>query len=323
MNSIGKKLGILFAILFSIPILLFAVYILVGAGAAVIDIFTPKGFGGGVVYEKQQILSGNLPEEVNAYKNEFKDVDANSYFQYPLSTTTKVPELEGLTFKGRAYWWDYFKDRGWGVLLTYEGNYWRENQHVYIYRRQTNSLEELNSFAENGMVIEEIKIFFLNGKVNLLVVRWDPWVKYVTKNGRSERIVLRKETWERPEYGLYTCGIDGKELKYICPGHSAEVSPDRLKVAFLRSAGASYSLHIWYPNEDRITSVLSLCGEADVGSGRSFDFRWSADSKALSVRGCGCGYYGYKPKSFMGSDLIYILETNRLYSTSDAHLGVK
>ena len=139
--------------------------------------------------------------------------------------------------------------------------------------------------------------------------------KRQVKIGRYLRSYL--DATLRPEFTLHAYELDTRKESYVGPGHSSLASPNRRRVVFLRSGalGAGfYSMHVWNLENDRTETVVSLA-EVDPGSGRSFDYRWSADSKALLITGSAGGFARRKhdPQQLR---MIYLVETALLYDAS-------
>jgi hypothetical protein len=87
------------------------------------------------------------------------------------------------------------------------------------------------------------------------------------------------------------------------------VAPSLRRAIFLRSGalgGGFYSLYDWDFESDRVQTVLSL-RESDPGSGRSFEYAWSSDSKAVRISGRTGGFArrGGAPRSL---DLLYLVD---------------
>jgi hypothetical protein len=71
------------------------------------------------------------------------------------------------------------------------------------------------------------------------------------------------------------------------PGSDYVGSPDSRYLAFTREAVRAYhTLYVWNEQDRVLRSVVSV-REGDPGSGRSHDYRWSRDSKALLISGWG------------------------------------
>ena len=107
-------------------------------------------------------------------------------------------------------------------------------------------------------------------------------------------------------------------MQYIGPGHEVVVAPDRRTAAFLRSEGSLngfHSLHVWDVGGHTVEPVLSLW-EADPGSGISFTYQWSHDSKALYISGTTQGFSKKGHQRFRYFGLIYLIDSKQLIETT-------
>jgi hypothetical protein len=123
----------------------------------------------------------------------------------------------------------------------------------------------------------------------------------------------------RPEISLYLYRLPSGPLEYWGPGHTLKPSPDRRRAILLRSGALSagyYSMHLWDFEQDRLTTVLSL-READPGSGRSFDYTWSADSRAVHITGSTAGFHRRRPEP-RSLDLIYLVADDAVYDLAQS-----
>jgi hypothetical protein len=94
------------------------------------------------------------------------------------------------------------------------------------------------------------------------------------------------------------------------PGSDYVPSPDSRYLAFTREAARAYhTIYVWNEQDRLLRSVVSV-QEGDPGSGRSHDYRWSRDSKALLISG-----WGALPLQDSESHLayVYVLAEDVLY----------
>jgi hypothetical protein len=117
----------------------------------------------------------------------------------------------------------------------------------------------------------------------------------------------------RPEHSIYLYDLSTKQNRFLFAGEGVMASPDKKKIVFLRSRGFDgyHSIHIWNPSAETLDNILSLW-EGDPGSGPSFFYTWSDDSRALCIRGDGCLKEKYDGRRYF--KLIYVLDSNTLYS---------
>jgi hypothetical protein len=110
-----------------------------------------------------------------------------------------------------------------------------------------------------------------------------------------------------------------RQMEYLSPGHQLVVSPNRRHVAFLTSGNGMDGFHnIWI--FDAVTGqsrrLLSLW-ETDPGSGTSFDYDWSHDSKALVIKGSTQGFRRDRFGQYRKFILVYDLESSRFYDVPE------
>jgi len=90
---------------------------------------------------------------------------------------------------------------------------------------------------------------------------------------------------------LWSFTLNKNELRRICNGNSLQLSPNRKLAVFLRSdEGGFHSLHLLDLETKQIETIMSAW-ESDPNSGISWEWRWSADSKAINIYG-SCGGFG-------------------------------
>lgn len=94
------------------------------------------------------------------------------------------------------------------------------------------------------------------------------------------------------------------------PGTDYVGSPDSRYLAFTRGAARSYhTIYVWNERDQALRSVVSV-REGDPGSGRSHDYRWSRDSKALLISGWGALPL-HNPELTLA--YVYVVAENTLY----------
>ena len=164
------------------------------------------------------------------------------------------------------------------------------------------------------MIVDRPTLLRQGSSVVLVFGRWNSWaIPAIDKISRYLRSYLDSSLL--PEYSLYVHDISQGTTRYHGPGGTLKASPDRRKAAFLRSGshGTSlHSIHVWDLETGRIETVLSLT-EADPGSGASFDYRWSGDSRALHISG-GAGGFVARSAAPRQLNLIYVLAEKLIYS---------
>jgi hypothetical protein len=163
------------------------------------------------------------------------------------------------------------------------------------------------------MILEQPTLMKRGGDTFVVVARWAPWaLSPLDKLSRYLRSYA--DSTLRPEFSLYLYRLPSGPLEYWGPGHTLKPSPDRRRAILLRSGALGsgyYSMHLWEFEQGRLTAILSL-RESDPGSGRSFDYDWSSDSRAVQVTGATGGFERRRgtPRSL---DLIYLVGDEALY----------
>jgi hypothetical protein len=233
-----------------------------------------------------------------------------------LAATTALPtdvvaQLSLPDDAGAVYASDVVPESGRALALTHRGSRWIDDRGLYV-RDATTGWRELP--LEDRMLLQEAKLIVAARDTVILAVRWNSW--YPPRYGRFISSIARPEL--RAEYGIYRMSLDGSGPRYLFPGHSLVVSPDRRRVAYLTSRNGFTGMHnVWVydATTNRRTRVVSLV-EADPGSGISFDCHWAADGQALVIRGSAqrVGVDGARGSSRV--DLVYVAADGRLFDAA-------
>jgi hypothetical protein len=83
-------------------------------------------------------------------------------------------------------------------------------------------------------------------------------------------------------------------MRFLFPGDGLVLSPERRVAAYVSSeqrglsGGGFHTIHVWELDTARRDAVLSLW-EIDPGSGQSFRYAWTRDSRALVIDGSTSG----------------------------------
>lgn len=224
-----------------------------------------------------------------------------------------LPELKSLA--GKVFWTDRLASENLAVIATHEGQTWVEKQHFYLWQGEGQGVRELDL---PPMILEQPTLLKRGGDTVIVIARWLPWnVPPLEKLSRYLRSYL--DPTLRPETSLYLYPLPSGPLQYWGPGHTLKPSPDRRQAILLRSgamAAGYYSMHSWDFEQARLTTILSL-READPGSGRSFDYDWSSDSRAVRITGATAGFQRRRrePRSL---DLVYLVGDEALYDLVQA-----
>jgi hypothetical protein len=106
---------------------------------------------------------------------------------------------------------------------------------------------------------------------------------------------------------LYLIDIEKGTLEKQFEAYDLVISPDKSKIISVGGSiyGGPYSILVWDFTDDTKTLVTSIL-EQSPGSGRSFDYRWSSDSKFIEIEGSSHKH----PRGFR---YIYEHSTKKLY----------
>jgi|TARA_Y100000294_G_scaffold87547_1_gene81768 hypothetical protein len=116
-------------------------------------------------------------------------------------------------------------------------------------------------------------------------------------------------------YTVHALDIKSKELKYLFSGHTLDISPDRRYVIYLSSKdpwAGYHPMQLYDIKMGRSSHVMSLW-EVDPGSGLSFQYKWSQDSKAFLIIGATLGFNKKRNGPPQRFNKIYHLDTKLLY----------
>jgi hypothetical protein len=269
--------------------------------ASCVAVLGPGNWGSGMEEKVPEILDAESNPDVVGYRAEFSETS-------PDPTEPVVPP--GATVRGRVVAADHEEQSGLWVFQSHEGERWIDQQRFTLWSEATQQLDELD--LPSSMLFEQPKFIHREGKTVLVLERWQSWFMPVKAKLRRYLNSWFGETL-RPERALYLYNVETRDLTYFGPGHTLVVAPNLAGGAFLRSgatASGFYSLHIWDFETDQIETILSL-HESDPGSGRSFAYRWSQDSRALHLSGSSAGFERRDPQR---------LDLNHLYISGQAGL---
>ncbi len=190
---------------------------------------------------------------------------------------------------GDIVWADRFEGTGQSVLLTAGGGNWTEQQRLYLSTGPEAELREVEIPAE--MILRRPTLLKSGGQTQLIVGRWNSWAVSPT-----QKLSRYRKSWFdptlRPEHSLFAYDEETGAFEMLGPGGGLKPSPDRTKAVIVRSGALGttlHSLHVWEPGSGAMETIASL-SEADPGSGRSFDYGWSTDSKAVFIWGSAGGF---------------------------------
>jgi hypothetical protein len=174
------------------------------------------------------------------------------------------------------------------ILTSADRNDVTQQQHLYFYIHGRDQLMELNLAA-----LGEIRI--TNPQLAL----------------QGGAFVVLLETPTGSSICLYD--IDTGRITNISPGGSVQVSPNGKSAVFLRRNEEGFcSIHILRLADLQIKTIMSLW-ESDPGSGVSFSYRWSLDSKVLLIEGAHGSFSRNNRGSIEQSKFFYFLESDQIF----------
>ena len=268
-----------------------------------VAVLGPGSWGSGVEEKTPALLAAGSKPALRQYIPEFAEEQAAQ------------PEWEGDSsqLEGMVVFTDHLEeDDVWVIQTARDGGNWTQGQRVYLRSHGDKGFHELDITRDT--IVDRPTLLREGSAVRLVYGRWNPWaIRPLQKISRYLRSYFNGSLL--PEYSLYLYDITEGTTRYLGPGGTLKPSPDRGKAAFLRSGslGTSlHSIHVWDLETGDTETVLSLT-EADPGSGRSFDYRWSQDSRALHISG-GTGGFVARSAEPAELNLIYLLEEKAVYT---------
>jgi hypothetical protein len=269
--------------------------------ASCVAVLGPGNWGSGMEERVPEILDAQSNPDLAGYRVEFCE-------RSPVATEPTGPP--GATVRGRVVATEYDEEGERWIIQSHEGERWIDQQRFALWSEATQQLDQLD--LPPSMIFEQPKFIRREGKTVVVLEHWQSWFMPVKDKLRRYLNSWFDETL-RPERALYLYDVETRALTYFGPGHTLVVTPNRSHGAFLRSgatASGFYSLHVWDFETGQIETVLSL-HESDPGSGRSFEYRWSDDSRALHVTGSSAGFERRDPER---------LELNHVHIRSESSL---
>ena len=259
-------------------------------------LFGPPEWFEGVAERRPEMTSVALGSAFDRYLDEFVR---------PGGASLSAPgDFETAGVEGQIVREDLVPGAGPAVLQTREEGLDR----LYVRRSEFEPWGELE--LPVGGRVGEARWFRAGDDFRVLLELRHPWWPLGRNYGRFWRALLKPEL--RPESALFQIDPSGADPLYLFGGRTPLPSPDRGSVAFLRSERRGFhSLHIWRWGLSDSTTVVSLW-EADPGSGPSFYWTWSSDSKVLFVRGTARGFKATPARAVQTVRLLYDVEGDRL-----------
>jgi hypothetical protein len=186
------------------------------------------------------------------------------------------------------------------LIRSHSGSGYYDGQKLYLYSDQSDSLNEVKAFGEKRIDCPVLAFREQGPEGYILASVWPPHTH-----------------WWMTE--LWTNNLGTGALGRMAAGGNCKIAPDHSHAAFWRTDGTGFhSLHIWDVNSGTVEDVISVW-EADPGSGTSWDWNWSGDSKALGIKGTCSGFRRREGRA-SGSrrlNLVYIVAERKMFDVSD------
>jgi hypothetical protein len=180
------------------------------------------------------------------------------------------------------------------LIRSHSGSAYFEDQKLYLYSEKSNSLKELTVYLGTRFEGAVVLCDEPGEEPLILTTIWPPNSRWYTME-------------------LWTNRVGTTASSRLTVGGSFKVSPDHSKVAFWRTDGEGfYSLHLWDVGTRAIEDVISLW-ELDRGSGTSWDWTWSADSKVLNVQGVCGGFHQKREGGRNQFNFLYVVKEKKMY----------
>ena len=268
----------IWAVLFVTVVPIVAVHI------SCVAILGPGSWGSGVEEKIPAIQSIYEKPDLSTYPKEWKTV-ANTTEEIPTDIAPWAIEKLG-DLKEELVSADRIKATGRTVILTTSSD---ARQKLYFPEAAGKPMNQIS--IPPGKSFLNLTLLKKDLETLVTLVCWNPW-----SISPLEKLTRYFRSWQqptlRPEYYIYAYHLKTKTLEPISPGYNVKASPDRSMAVFTRSGSIGttlVSLHIWTPTSGEIQTVASL-SETNPGSGHSFHYKWSSDSKALFLWGVAGGF---------------------------------
>ena len=188
------------------------------------------------------------------------------------------------------------------LIQSYKGATWTEDQKIYLYSEKTSELKEMTVFTNKLL-----------------------WKAYLFSDNECKEPFILAQVTDRQDHHyrswadeLWSFTVGKQELKRISAGNRVSVSPDRKMAIFMKSDKEGFhSMHLLEIASGHMEPIMSLW-EPDPGEGISWEWKWSADSKAVNISGIGGGFqHGKGLRLFWRSkdfDFIFMVKEKKMFS---------
>ena len=272
-----------------------------------VAVLGPGSWGSGVEQKEPTVHPAEQRVDLAAYADEW---ETNRHAAPASPPGWAVERLEDQ--EEELVWADRLKETGHAALLTSGGKNWTEKQKLYVSESSAAPFQQVE--IPSGMILQRPAFLWKGAEAMLAVGRWNSWAVSPT-----EKLSRYGKSWFnpalRPENSIYIYGWEAGVFEILGPGGGLQPSPDRSQALIVRSGALGttlHSLHVWNPGAGHVETIASF-SEVDRGSGRSFDYGWSSDSKAVFIGGAAGGF---RPRDRERRELrwIYLTAEKKTYS---------
>jgi hypothetical protein len=231
----------------------------------------------------------------------------------PRKSVDETEKRSGIT--GRILYFEEVPQYGYAVLQTYNGRYWSEDQHLYFRRASDDHWREIS--LPPPFIISNPELILQDGRVMALIERWDSWWPYRKNFSRYLLSIFQPEL--RAEYSLCLLDLERGRFRYLFPGHTVVLSPDRRFAAYTTSENGFSGFHtirVLKVGQPKAEPVLSLW-ETDPGSGVSFTYKCTQDSQSLVIEGGTQGFTRFGSTHYRKIRFVYLLDCGLMVDLGD------
>lgn len=307
----GKKKLIISICLIGIVLLAIVPRIVSRVRFEIFCIFGPPAFYGVEDDITFPDIIARCPDDIFDYVKEFKAKNEMDSF-------IDSSMINDSIIIGKVFNYDAIPELDISLVQTYSGRSWGIGQHLFVGSTIHRGWKEV-SLPEN-MIFQDATLLPDDNGYIIFLSRWNNWRPYRDKYERF--LKSHNDKTLRAERSVYIFNPTTKKLDYLFPGYHLVPSPDRLYIGYMISQslyGGKHMIMIYDRQTKQSKSVLSLY-ESDLGSGSSFDYVWSKDSKVLFLKGGTSGFDKQQPFKKGNFQLIYSIENGVLYDVESYNL---
>jgi hypothetical protein len=269
-------------------------------GLLIIFLVGCRGGGDSEVEEKIPDVGNiaNAPHNMSNYVSEFKQAAALLKPRVHIPDRTPMVPVPQALIDGKVLHVDSYTNCSLSLVLSFIGDNWQENQRLYFHNEKSSNLVQINAFTNKTV--------------------FDAYLS--SHEGCNKPFILaHAREGFRGSGNLYTLALGTGELKNISSGYALLLSPDRSAAVFRRSNRKGFhTLFLLHIDDMSIEPIVSIW-EEDPGSGSSWFWQWSKDSKALNIYGRTSGFSRRSGlfSSARDFNLIFVVKDRKMYSIEE------